>query len=131
MKNEVKLIKKIKFPNEVKINIEGKRIEVTGPKGRLYKDFSNPMFNDLIEIKLEDKELIVFGSSNKRKIRAMIGTICANVKNMIIGVTKGYKYYMKIHYLHFPISIETKKQGDKTELLIKNFLGERKPRSVV
>lgn len=125
------MMKKIKLPNEVEVSIDGKKICVVGPKGKLIKDFSNPIFDEEIEIKLEDKELIIFSSNDKRKVKAMIGTICAHVKNMITGVTKGYKYYMKIHYVHFPISVETKKQGNNVEILIKNFLGERKPRVVV
>lgn len=124
------MAKKIRVPNEVEIKVEGKRIEVTGPKGKLVKDFSNPMLDDYIEIKLDNNELIISNTSNKRKIKAMVGTIYAHVKNMILGVTKGYKYYMKIHYVHFPISVETKTQGNKTDILIKNFLGERKPRIV-
>lgn len=49
---------------------------------------------------------------------------------MFIGVTKGYKYTLKVYFVHFPVSIETKEDKEYTEILIKNFLGERKPRKV-
>jgi len=39
-------------------------------------------------------------------------------------VTKGYKRNFKILHAHFPASIEVK----GTEILIKNFLGEKFPR---
>ncbi|MBU5678547.1 MAG: 50S ribosomal protein L6 [Candidatus Aenigmatarchaeota archaeon] len=130
MESKIKLAKKIKIPSEVDIKVEGKKIEIIGPKGKLSKDFSNPIFDDEIDIRLEDRELIIYSISDERKLKAMVGTISAHAKNMIIGVTKGYKYYMKIHYVHFPISVEAKKQGNKIEILIKNFLGERKPRIV-
>lgn len=124
------MMKKIKIPSDIEVKIEGKRIFIAGPKGKLVKDFSNPMFDDEIEMKLEDKDIIVSSTNEERKARAMVNTMCAHIKNMITGVTKGYKYYMKIHYVHFPISIEAKKKDNKTDILIKNFLGERKPRVV-
>lgn len=131
IESKIKLEKKIKIPKEVEIKIVDKRIEVIGPKGKLVRDFSNPMFDDYIEIKLENDEIVIYSTIAKRKIKAMVGTIYAHIKNMITGVTKGYKYYMKIHYVHFPISVDTKRDGNRTEIIIKNFLGERKPRSIV
>jgi large subunit ribosomal protein L6 len=43
---------------------------------------------------------------------------------MIIGVTKGFEYRLKIVYSHFPVTVKI--EGDKA--LIHNFLGERQPR---
>ena len=54
----------------------------------------------------------------------MVGTVCAHIRNMIKGVTKGFTYKLKIVYAHFPISVKV--EGDK--ILIENFLGERAPR---
>jgi len=45
---------------------------------------------------------------------------------MIIGVTKGYTYKLKIVFSHFPISV---KYQDKS-VLIENFTGERRPRKI-
>jgi large subunit ribosomal protein L6 len=45
---------------------------------------------------------------------------------MIIGVTKGYQYKLKIVFSHFPISV---KLQDKS-VLIENFTGERRPRRI-
>ncbi len=45
---------------------------------------------------------------------------------MIVGVTKGYSYKLKIVFSHFPISV--KLQGKS--ILIENFTGERRPRRV-
>jgi len=44
---------------------------------------------------------------------------------MIVGVTKGYEYRMKVVYSHFPIQLK----AASDELIINNFLGERKSRS--
>jgi large subunit ribosomal protein L6 len=45
---------------------------------------------------------------------------------MIEGVTRKFRYEMKIVYAHFPISVEY--DPAKKILLIKNFLGERSAR---
>jgi len=55
----------------------------------------------------------------------MVGTLAAHISNMIVGVTKGYEYKMKVVYSHFPIQLKSASD----ELVINNFLGERKSRS--
>jgi large subunit ribosomal protein L6 len=44
---------------------------------------------------------------------------------MIKGVTKGYKYTMKVVYSHFPVKTILK----DNEFVIENFLGESHPRT--
>jgi large subunit ribosomal protein L6 len=43
---------------------------------------------------------------------------------MIIGVTYGWRYEMKVFFTHFPISLEQK----GSDILVKNFLGEKSMR---
>jgi large subunit ribosomal protein L6 len=43
---------------------------------------------------------------------------------MIVGVTNGFEYKMKIVYSHFPVKTSIK--GD--QFIIENFLGEKHPR---
>ncbi len=113
--------KELILPENVTIEIDNKTVKVTGPKGTLQKQFK--YFHDIVITKKEDK-LLVTSKSDKKKIRAMIGTIIAHVKNMTKGVSEGYTYKMKIVYSHFPVT--TKVEGDK--FLITNFLGEKMPR---
>ena len=54
-----------------------------------------------------------------------MGTFRSHITNMIIGVTAGFEYKMKIVYSHFPVKTSVK--GDK--FVIENFLGEKYPRS--
>ena len=51
--------------------------------------------------------------------------MASHISNMIAGVTKGYEYKMKVVYSHFPIQLK----AASDELVINNFLGERKSRS--
>ncbi len=113
--------KELILPESVTVEIDNKTIKVTGPKGSLQKQFK--YFHDITITKKENK-LLVTSKSDKKKVRAMIGTIIAHVRNMAKGVTEGYNYTMKIVYSHFPVSIKI--EGDK--FLINNFLGEKRPR---
>ncbi len=41
----------------------------------------------------------------KKKRNAVLGTISSIVRNMITGVTVGYKFKMVLAYAHFPIVV--------------------------
>ncbi|RLI11826.1 50S ribosomal protein L6 [Candidatus Bathyarchaeota archaeon] len=112
--------RRVEIPEGVKVNIDGKRVEVIGEKGRLVRDFSNSP----VSINIEDNQVVVYTDDTHRKTVAMVGTVCAHIRNMIKGVTEGFTYKLKIVYAHFPISVKV--EGDK--ILIENFLGERAPR---
>src|SRR5256885_401349 len=61
----------------------------------------------------------------KREI-GMLGTAAAHVRNMIKGVTQGYKYDLRTVYAHFPVTV---KVDEKAKVLkIENFTGEKTPR---
>jgi large subunit ribosomal protein L6 len=112
--------KKVEIPDGVTVNVDGKRVEVIGEKGRLVRDFSESP----ICIEVEDSHVVVSTDQTHRKAVAMVGTVSSHINNMIKGVTKGFTYKLKIVYAHFPISVKI--EGDK--ILIENFLGERSPR---
>ena len=53
-----------------------------------------------------------------------VTTFKSLISNMIIGVTEGFRYKMRLVYNHFPINCVINK--DKTVLEIRNFLGGKK-----
>jgi large subunit ribosomal protein L6 len=110
----------VEIPGTVQLNLEGKKVTVTGSKGKIERDFTHA--------KLElshDGDVLRISVENPRKAEAaLVGTIGAHVKNMIKGVTEGYVYKMKIVFVHFPMTVRV--QGKK--IVIENFVGERKPR---
>lgn len=105
----------VEIPEGVSVKIEGNAVLVEGPKGRVRREF-------------KAKDLKMYVKEGKFEVetpeKAMVNTIKRHVLNMIKGVTEGFEKHMVIRYSHFPITVEVK--GDK--VLIKNFLGERKPR---
>lgn len=57
-------------------------------------------------------------------------TVSSHIQNLITGVTLGFKYKMRFCYAHFPINVTSVKEGDKTIVEIRNFLGEKRVRRV-
>ena len=112
---------KVKIPEGVSVNLEGKTIEVRGEKGRIVRDFSHA----LVTIHVEGAEITVSSLSARRKVSALVGTICSHIRNMIKGVTEGFTYKLKIVFSHFPISVKV----EPDRVVIENFIGERNPRT--
>ena len=77
---------------------------------------------------VEDKSVICEVWYANKKAVACTNTVLSHITNMIIGVTKGYKYTMKFVYAHFPINAHL--ADDKTYIELRNFLGEKYTRVV-
>lgn len=58
-----------------------------------------------------------------RKHVACLRTVKSLIVNMIIGVTKGFRYKLKAVYAHFPINVIIGDGAKSVE--IRNFLGEK------
>lgn len=115
------IARQVEIPEGVDVSVEGSQVTVNGPKGNLSRKLSYPE----IEIKKEDSYLVVNSKLDRKQQRAMVGTLAAHASNMIAGVTRGFEYKMKVVYSHFPIQLK----AASGELVISNFLGERKSRS--
>ncbi len=113
-------LKTIEIPKNVKVNIKGKMVEVTGEKGRLVRDFSYAPAS----VWLEEGLINVQAEWPRKKEAALIGTVRAHIRNMIVGVTEGFMYKLKIVFSHFPISVKV----DGKRVIIDNFTGERSSR---
>ena len=97
---------------------------VKGPRGVLRRDFSH----QFVDIKKEEKKVVVDMWFGLHKNIAVVRSICTHIRNMITGVTRGYRYKMRFVYAHFPINVAINKDGKKVE--IRNFLGEKRVRHI-
>jgi len=113
--------RQIEIPEGVDIKVSDSTVTVKGPKGQLTRRLQYPG----ITINKEESHLVVNSRLNRKLQRAMVGTLSAHIGNMIAGVTNGFEYKMKVVYSHFPIQLK----AGKDELVISNFLGERRARS--
>jgi large subunit ribosomal protein L6 len=113
--------REVEVPQGVTVRVEGLKVTVKGPKGEVQKDFSHARG---IELRLENNKVIVEARLADTKTKAVVGTVAAHVKNMITGVSKGFRYKLKIISTHFPITVKV----EKSRVVISNFLGEKAPR---
>ncbi len=116
--------RKVSVPEKVSVQLEGSRVSVKGPKGELSKSFDSPIFNGMVKIEKNGQEITVTTAGTRRKLKSEVGTVAASITNMIRGVTEGWRYRLKVVYMHFPVTVKI--QG--REVLISNFLGEKAPR---
>ena len=117
--------KSTQIPKGVDVHVHGMHVRVKGAHGELQRDFDDARFNTKVKIERDNEKVRVSSSDENNKIKAIVGTINAHVKNMMIGVSNGYKYEMKVLYTHFPISVAQ----SGSELQIKNFFGEKSTRT--
>ena len=111
----------IEIPEGVEVIIENNEVTVKGPNGEDSRKFTYPN----VSIKKEENEVVLETAFPKKKDKAMIGTTRAHINNMIVGVTDGFEYHMKIVFAHFPMTVKV----EKDIVSIDNFLGERHPRT--
>ncbi|MEM4336168.1 MAG: 50S ribosomal protein L6 [Candidatus Anstonellales archaeon] len=104
----------VEVPKGVEVKSDGSAVYVKGPKGEASK-----LIKAKFTLSVKDGRVEVEAASAPLK-----NTIKAHVRNLIKGVTEGFQKKMVIRYAHFPITIEVKGK----DVLIKNFLGEKKPR---
>lgn len=93
----------------VSVHIKSRVVTVEGPRGKLVKplnhlavSFSHPK-KDLVLIELHH---------GARKNVATLRTVKTIIENLIIGVTKGFKYKMRYVYAHFPINVNIEKHPE-------------------
>ncbi len=110
----------VKIPDGVQVKLEGEEVVVASKGVTLRRKLSHPR----VSLAVEGKEVRVRSEYPSRKEGALVGTFAAHVRNMIVGVSKGFTYKMKIVYAHFPMKASVK----GSEFVIENFLGEKAPR---
>lgn len=78
-------VKPIALPDKVALKVDGRKVFVEGPKGKL--EFDLPQG---VDVSNDDGSVAVTRQSDLREHRALHGTVRSIVNNMIIGVTAGY-----------------------------------------
>ncbi len=123
MARAVHVYKEVEIPEGVSVEVDGLKVRVSGPKGVLERDFSHARN---ILLRREGSKVVVEAYFARRREKALVGTIAAHIKNMIRGVTKGYRYKLKIVFSHFPVTVVVDEK--ERVVRIKNFLGEKADR---
>ena len=110
----------VEIPNGVQVRLDGELATVSAKGHTLRRRLSHPR----VQIAVAAKQATVRCEFPGRRDAALVGTFAAHLRNMIVGVTDGFTYEMKIVYSHFPVKASVK----GAEFVIENFLGEKFPR---
>ena len=79
------------IPEKVNVELNNNVLTVKGPKGELTLNIDR-----FIEVNVTESEITVKPLNNLKHTREMHGTTNANIRNMLIGVTEGYKKGLEI-----------------------------------
>lgn len=112
----------VPVPENVTVQLEGRRVSVKGPLGTLEEDLSHLP----VTLDRKDSGIVITTIWPRKRELGMLGTAAAHIRNMLKGVTDGYRYELKSVYAHFPVTIKADEKNK--EVRIENFTGEKTPR---
>lgn len=81
----------IPLPSSVKVEIDGRNVSVTGPKGNLKREVVPE-----VRLHLEEGSLIVTRPNDEARERAMHGLTRALLSNMVVGVSDGFSRTLEL-----------------------------------
>jgi large subunit ribosomal protein L6 len=97
----------IVIPQKVKVEIKGKTVNVTGPKGNLVRELPS-----LIKLEQEGDNLKVVRENDSRTARERHGLCRSLIANMIEGVSQGFEKKLEIQ----GVGYRAQAQGTKLTL---------------
>lgn len=111
----------LEIPEGVTVDVKSRKIAVKGKLGTLTRSFRHVPIDILKEKSAKGKtDTLKFRMwLQKKKRNAVLGTIRSTVRNMITGVTVGYKFRMVLAYSHFPIVVNVIENGRVTLILFR------------
>lgn len=118
MKKEI--IENIEIPEGIKVELIEDSIVVSCDNKKLSRKINGKN----IELSLKNNELIILSKAGTKRENKQIMTLKAHINNMLKGVKENFRYVLEIAYVHFPMNVKI----ENNELVIRNFLGEKKPR---
>ena len=111
---------RITMPSGIKASLQEHVLTISSKDVKL----SRRLWHPRVSVTVAGGEVTINSEMPSRREKALVGTFASHVRNMITGVTQGFRCEMKMVYSHFPIKLIVKEE----ELVIENFLGEKFPR---
>lgn len=96
--------KPITVPKGVKIAVQGNKINVEGPKGKL----SEELATSLVTVKVKEDAVSVDRANDEKQTKAFHGLYRNLINNMVVGVTEGYKKALVINGVGFKAEVQGK-----------------------
>lgn len=117
-----KLDSSIELPAGVTASFAQGVLTLKGPKGEVARKLADP----LLSMHAEGSKVTIACAKGTKRQKRMMNTFEAHIHNMSKGVQEPYQYRLKVCSGHFPMNVSV--SGD--QLIIKNFLGEKSPRTL-
>ena len=92
---------KIAIPDGVEVSFQDSMLTVKGPKGALTRQI-----RDEVVFTVADKELTAEKKAKTRLANGLWGTYASHAKNMIIGVTEGYKKELEVRGIGYRVEMK-------------------------
>jgi len=108
----------VKLPEGVQAQLDGNAIVLSGKYGKARRAFDPRK----VQVEVKGSEVLLSSESV-----ALLNAFTSHVRNMAHGASEGFEVKMQMLHSHFPMSLEVKGK----QLLVKNFLGEKKARFAV
>jgi large subunit ribosomal protein L6 len=96
--------KHISVPKDVKVQINGNKINLEGPKGKKFLDVNV----DQLNITTEEGKIIVAPKDLKNQNKVLWGLQRSLINNAVIGVSKGYEQTLKLNGVGFRANLKGK-----------------------
>jgi large subunit ribosomal protein L6 len=93
--------KPIPVPSGVKVDIQGPRVVVTGPKGKLEREIRPE-----VSVKTEDGNLVLDTMDESKKSMAMKGLTRSLINNMVVGVETGFQKKLIVEGVGYRVTVE-------------------------
>ncbi|MFQ3670085.1 MAG: 50S ribosomal protein L6 [Verrucomicrobiia bacterium] len=93
----------ILIPDKVKVRLDGRRVHVEGPKGKL--DLEIP---GRVDAAVDGNQIVFTRKGDSGQDKAMHGLARALVNNMVLGATKGFQKKLEINGVGFKAAVQGK-----------------------
>jgi large subunit ribosomal protein L6 len=117
------LYQEIDIPNGIEANVSENIITIESNGKKMKRNFV-----PIINIRIKENKIIISANMKRKKERKLFFSYIAHIKNMLHGLEENFEYKLKISNVHFPMNASFNKE--KREFVIKNFLGEKKDRTI-
>ena len=94
----------ISIPSGVKVSVQGPRVQIEGPKGKLEQILPTP-----IAAEVKEGVVLVKRPDDERRSKALHGLSRTLISNMVLGVSKGFEKGLHIEGVGYRAAVQGKK----------------------
>jgi large subunit ribosomal protein L6 len=119
---EKEIVEELEVPEGVEIKVDEGIATAKGAKGECKKKLLDPK----VAITVKEGKVVFSAKKATRREKTRVWTYISHVKNLMKGAAEGHVYRLKVCSGHFPMNVSV----SGNEFVVKNFLGEKQPRTL-